>query len=397
MSHRLRLPVVAVLVALVVVANAWAMEIDVASSADLRAVLQKLSGQELGAGTTVTIRPGRYRGDFVMSNVVGTERSPVVIQGADPDNPPVFTGRSQGLQLIDCGYVTLRNLEFRGYPQYGLHLNDGGTFQTPTHHITVENVTILDTGPRGNTDAVKMAGVDHFVFRNCRIEGWGDAGIDMVGCHHGVIEDCYFAGRPGSGLAKAVGMKGGSSDILVQTSFFKEVGNRGVNIGGSTGLAFFRPRNATYEATRITVAGNRFVGGKAAVAFATADGGHVHHNTIINPGQWVLRILQETKNPRFIRSRNGVFEDNLIVLGNDLRATVNIGPLTRPETFTFRHNAWFQPDGDFRPELPTPEKEGVYGVDPKLENVGTPDMRVTSKDRRLKGIGADAYVRPENP
>ncbi len=99
-----------------------------------------------------------------------------------------------------------------------------------------------DTGPRGNHDALKMSGVDNFTVRRCRFEGWGGSGIDMVGCHHGVIEDCTFVGKKGFSQSNAVQLKAGTRDVLVQTSFFKDVGHRSINLGGSTGLAFFRPR-----------------------------------------------------------------------------------------------------------------------------------------------------------
>ena len=58
-------------------------------------------------------------------------------------------------------------------------------------------MTILETGPKGNHDALKMSGVDHFTVRKCHFEAWGGSGIDMVGCHHGVVEDCTFVGREG--------------------------------------------------------------------------------------------------------------------------------------------------------------------------------------------------------
>ena len=39
-------------------------------------------------------------------------------------------------------------------------------------------------------------------------------------------------------------------------------------------------------------------------------------------------------------------------------------------------------------------KDGVYQVDPRLEKPGTRGMRATSRNRRLREIGARAYVRP---
>ena len=69
------------------------------------------------------------------------------------------------------------------------------------------------------------------------------------------------------------------------------------------------------------------------------------HNTVIEPRRWVARILQENTDPRFVRSRNGLFLNNLIVLAvADLSTYVNVGANTSPETFTFGSNAWFATD-----------------------------------------------------
>ena len=314
-----------------------------------------------------------------------------MIRGSDPQRPPVFAGGSQAFHLIDCAHVTLRDVTVRGCSGNGINVDDGGTYDTPAHHIVIENVTIEDTGPRGNHDGLKLSGVDDFVVRGSRFAGWGGSAIDMVGCHDGVIEDCRFEGKSGFSQASAIQVKGGSRNVLVQANYFVDAGARSINLGGSTGLRFFRPQGATFEAEDIAVAGNRFVGGTAPVAFVNARNGRVVRNTIYLPEKWVIRILQEMTGDRFKPCQAGTFERNLVVFDRRVRTFVNIGPDTSPETFIFRGNAWYQVDGRTRPRLPAPEKAGVYQLDPKLENAGTPEMRVRSMDRRLRDVGADGY------
>ena len=99
---------------------------------------------------------------------------------------------------------------YAGFPTNGINIDDGGSYDTPAHHIILENVTILETGPKGNHDALEMSGVDHFVVRKCRFEGWGGSGIDMVGCHNGIVEDCTFTGQPGFSQSNGVQLKGGN-------------------------------------------------------------------------------------------------------------------------------------------------------------------------------------------
>ena len=335
-------------------------ELRVADSAALRAAIGHLA-----PGTTLLLAPGTYEGGLYLANVTGTEQAPIVIQGAEPNRPPVFRGGGTALHLADCSHVVLRHIEAIGFPGNGINLDDGGTYETPAHHIVLENVTILETGPRGNHDALKMSGVDHFSVRKCRFEGWGGSGIDMVGCHQGVVEDCTFVGRVGFSQDNAVQFKGGSEDVLVQCCSFHDAGQRAINLGGSTGLAYFRPKVGDYEARSITIAGNRFEGSMAPVAWVTADGGHVHHNTIVLPDKWVLRILQETTDPQFKPCHEGVFEHNLVFYDSRVRDFVNVGPRTAPETFQFRHNAWCDMNGDRKPSLPVTEEGGIY-----LSNVG---------------------------
>mgnify|MGYP006193671343 CR=1 FL=1 len=40
------------------------------------------------------------------------------------------------------------------------------------------------------------------------------------------------------------------------------------------------------------------------VAFVGVDGATFRHNTIYRPTKWVLRILQESQEPRFVRTRD---------------------------------------------------------------------------------------------
>jgi len=363
-----------------------ATEIPAQNSLQLQAAIRNLT-----PGTTVLLAPGTYQGDIYIQGAAGTQEAPIVITGIDPNKPPVFSGGRQAIHLSDCSHLILRNLKVVGFPSNGINIDDGGSFDTPAHHITLENVMILQTGPEGNHDALKMSGVNHFTVRRCRFEGWGGSGIDMVGCHHGVIEDCTFVGREGFSQSNAVQLKGGTEDVLVQTSLFKNAGQRAINLGGSTGLQFFRPKVGDYEAKNITIAGNRFVGGQTPVAWVTADGGFVHHNTIICPEIWLLRILQETKDPQFRPCHGGIFENNLVIYDSRIRDFVNVGLGTAPETFAFYHNAWHDINGRSKPTLPTAEKDGLYQIELDVDKAAMEDGIVNVRDERLKDVGAQSY------
>jgi hypothetical protein len=77
-----------------------------------------------------------------------------------------------------------------------------------------------------------------------------------------------------------------------------------VNIGGSTGIPYFRPPLDQWpagvpksEARNIVVEGNTFIGSLSPICFVGVDGATVRFNTIYKPGKWAFRILQETTAP----------------------------------------------------------------------------------------------------
>ena len=350
-----------------------------------------------GPGSSVVLAPGTYRPGIHVRGLKGTAEAPVVIAGSLPGDPPVIEGGQVGLHLSDCAHVTLRDLVVRGQSGNGINIDDGGSFDTPAHHITLENVRVEDVGPAGNRDAIKLSGVDDLRVVRCTVAGWGGQGIDMVGCHRALIEHCTFRGKEGFGQQIAVQAKGGSSDVMIRGCTFVDVGQRGVNLGGSTNPKVFRPQGATYEAKDVTVEGCRFAGGMVPVAFVGADGATVRYNTIFRPQRWVVRILQENTAEGMVPSRNGVFERNVVVFRREhVRAHVSAGPKTEPGSFTFRDNWWFcedDPDRS-RPDLPSREKGGVYGKDPGVtpDKDGVPSPPTTEASKQY---GADALPKPD--
>jgi len=369
--------------------NLSARDITVSNTSDLLNILHKPQGID-----TILLSPGEYKGGIYIQDISGKSHARITIRGTDPENPPTFSGGgSQAIHMADCCYITLAHIRVRGYSANGINIDDGGTFETPSHHIILDNVTILNTGPTGNHDALKMSGVNEFVVKNCRFEGWGGSGIDFVGCHSGKITGSTFVGKKGYSQSNGIQLKGGTSNVIVEKCLFKNAGHRSINLGGSTGLQFFRPRVDDCEATDITVAGNRFIGSMSPIAWVTARGGHVHHNTIIFPEKWILRILQETKDTKFKPCHSGIFENNLIIYDSKVDVFVNVGPRTAPETFRFRNNAWHQTDGNSRkPVLPTPEQNGIYNVKVSADAQGMGQGLVQLNDPELlDNVGAQSY------
>lgn len=345
--------------------------VDVADAGALRQALQQVQ-----PGTTVRLAPGTYPGGFYAAGLHGTAEAPLTITALDPDRPPLFEGGS-GCHIAGASHLVVEHLRISGASANGLNIDDGGR-PGSSHHITVRHLAITDVGPQGNRDGLKLSGLDDFTVENCTFLRWGDggSGIDMVGCHRGLIAGSSFS-HPGT-MGNGVQAKGGSSEVTVRNCVFDRAGSRQINLGGSTGLQFFRPLGAAYEARALTVEGCVFTGCMAGIAFVGVDGATVRYNTFYLPEKWLLRILQESRDPQFVPCRNGVFERNLVVYRTDHWAEngVNIGPGTAPETFIFRDNLWYATDRPDRskPRLPVDETGGVYGQDPKLADPGHGDF-----------------------
>lgn len=341
-------------------------------------------------GVTILLKPGEYGGGITLDGLRGAEGKPIVIAGADPDHPPRIVGGS-GVHLVNPAYLELRDVVIERSGGNGLNIDDGGSMKHSAGSITVRRVVVRDLTSKGNLDGIKLSGLRSFTIDTCTIERWGSggSGIDMVGCAEGKIIGCTLRCDPAAPPSSGIQAKGGTRDVVIERCRFEHAGDRSVNLGGSTGMAYFRPQPPPgYEAKNLTVRFCTFIGSQAPISFVGCDGALVERNTFYRPRKWVMRILQETTAEGFVPCRNGRFERNVIVFRSDeVRTFANVGPNTKPDTFTFAGNWWYCVDrpASSRPQLPTVERDGVYGRDPQLVDpergdvsirVGSPAMDV---------------------
>ena len=278
-------------------------------------------------GTTIRLAAGEYRGGIAQRNLRGTREQPIVLTSDDPDRPAILDGGSSGLHLSSPAFVEIRNLTFRRADANGVNIDDGGRPDHPAEHVTLSGLRVSNDAPRGNRDGLKLSGLVDFHIEDCVVERWGTSGsgIDLVGCRDGVVSGCSFR-HSGADFANGVQAKGGSQRIAIRRCRFENAGGRALNIGGSTGAAYFRPKPDGFEAREVTVEDCTIVGSAAAIAFVGVDGAVVRFNTIYRPTRWVFRILQENQDKEFVACRNGRFEHNLVAFRSDeVRTVANVG------------------------------------------------------------------------
>ena len=332
--------------------------VTVRTAAELKAALAALR-----PGSTLRIAPGEYPGGNYVSRV-----AKLTVEALDPQQPPIFQGGSEAWHFSRCEGLTLRHLRVRGQTGNGINIDDGGDLTELVNGTTIERVEISDIGPQGNHDGLKLSGLGGLTIRDCTVTGWGGQGIDLVGCHRALITGCQFVGKPGFSASAGLQMKGGSADITVEKCRFIDASPRPLNIGGSTGLPYFRPPGAKNEAARIVVRDNVIEGGQCAAVFVGVNGAEFTGNTILYPGKWIFRILQETRLEGFAPCRDVLIARNRIVFRRaQVQTELNIGEQTAPETFRFEGNHWFAEDRPATsvPKLPVAETGGIQGTDPR--------------------------------
>lgn len=351
--------------------------------------LQQAAGVAV-AGDTIILFTGVYPGGDVIRQLHGNATAWITIMAA-PGNEVVYRGGSEAFHISEASYTSIEGLIFEQQTGNGVNVDDGTGGKT-THHIRFKHCRWRNMNATGNNDELKLSGVDDFEITKCHFSNGAPGGslVDMVGCHSGTFRECIFQ-NAGSNAIQA---KGGSSDIVITQNKFINGGERAVNIGGSTNLAYFRPAGANYEAKHIFVQSNIFIGATASVAFVGAVECAVENNTFYLPGKWAVRILQETKTPGFLPCGINTFSHNIIVCANVIKDPVNIGPGTSPETFKFSYNLWYK-QGD--PVLTNvhnqiQETKSIFNRDPLFAD--TSGFRITQQSP-ARQAGSSDHTTPE--
>ncbi|MBC7776797.1 MAG: DUF5123 domain-containing protein, partial [Phycisphaerae bacterium] len=322
------------------------------------------------------IHGGSYAGGLHIENLKGMPGQWITIRNA-PGETVIFEGGGNAIQFVEPAYLHIIGLIFQHQTGNGVNTDDGGTYDTPAHHVVFENCVFRDMSASGNNDLLKLSGLDSFEVRNCEFRNGaaGGSGIDMVGCHHGIIQGNHFE-ELGS---NAIQCKGGSEHVRIEGNFFRNCGQRTLNIGGSTGLQFFRPDTAHFEAAHIQVFANIIIGSWAPIAYVGAVQVEVVNNTIYQPQNWVIRILQETVDPsRFLECGDNSFRNNIVILDNNLSTETNIGPNTRPESFAFSNNLWYNVDDAnwSGPNIPVVDSNSILNAHPLFVDPSNDDFSI---------------------
>jgi len=348
-------------------------------------------------GTAIHVHAGTYEGRTFLIDLHGTADAPIWIIGAPGEPRPVIQGGAEGLHLIKPRYVAIANLEIRDTADNGINVDDGDEVADAdaARYVVFSDLDVHDTGkhPSGVANCLKLAGVNDVVIRRSQFARCGASpesgalGVDGVGIQRATVAYNRFEANGFGGVQ----FKGGSGDIDIRNNWFLNAGWRGVAMGGSTGDAFYRPPLASAglnaEASRVRVVGNVFTGGETAAAFTGCVDCQFAHNTVIDPGKWALRILQERVTDQryaFAPASRGVIAGNLFYFRRSDLATgedINVGAGTESRSFSLIGNLWYAHDApaQSKPRLPAfegTESEAIVGVDPEFVDARAGNFRL---------------------
>ncbi len=361
-------------IVMIVAPPAWAGESTVYSTGQLRSALLTAS-----PGDRIYVAPGTYTSRLYVDGAHGAPGNLIEVVALDPNNRPVFESGGYGVfTLINSSYILVDGIIARGA---GADTGDGNNIDiAQSHHMILKNSRSGTIPVPGNSDGIKFASSSNTLMYNNTIENWGSggSGADMMNNHNSLFmrNTFSFPSMPGDTAGNGIQSKGSNA---YENGFYKNVfndgGNRAQKFGGWGGAG-----PSAWEARDMTAMGNVFVNGQAAVSFESATNCDFAYNTVVNPEKWVMRILQGGGKQTAYNS----FRRNLVVYGpfQSYGGVQNISGGTRPETFTYEANYWYNnvnPSASI-PSLVGGETDPAGGVDPQLD-----------ADYRPLYAGAEAY------
>ena len=249
-------------------------------------------------GTSLLVKPGVYAGAIRAANLYATEENPIWIGGIPNEERPVLDGDKAGLSVIKGAYIIIHDLEISNImaspTATGMQIHDAGDiadWPRTVHHFVFRNLYVHHI----NYQQFKFSCLNHYWLFDCEISHDGNgqsAGIDTVGgVGGGVIAYNYFHDFVGV----AIQHKGNSFDTDIFGNLFVNIKAQAINAGQCTGTPYFRPMlvqdGTVYEGSDLRIYSNIFIETMGPVAFWSSTDCYFVNNTVINPTNYLLRIL----------------------------------------------------------------------------------------------------------
>ncbi len=299
----------------------------------------------LEPGDILQLSSGIYDRGLAVSNRHGNSSQPIIITGPETGEPAVFTGNEfrNTVQIDDSSYLVLRYITLDGL---SLPYVDAVNSRGPTHHITLENLLIINHGgayvPDTNhqlTNGIATRGPAwDWIIRNNTIIGAGtgmylgnSTGRDwpFVGglIEHNLILDSlgynmqikHMFSRDYNNGDSIPGMPTEDRKTIIRHNVFSKENNASIG-------AFWARPNLLVGHWPLTGAGSNdiyeiygnFIYSNPAEALFQGEGNiALYDNLLVNPSNSAVHIQPHNHKPRTIR----VFHNSIVATGTGIRVS----------------------------------------------------------------------------
>jgi serralysin len=207
-----------------------------------------------GAGDAVMVRAGEYRENAKIeySHGGGAPDAPLWIISADgPQAAHIIAPSSTTAAFTGSGAenVVVSGFHVTGGKNGIQFSQNGSDFKDMPKNIVIQD-NLVDGAV---ADAIKVDHADNVSIIGNVLRTRDGEGVDFVAVSNSVISKNEVSGAGG---AAGVMVKGGSTNVLVDSNWIHDIRADGITVGGWTSSQFFIPGMDTYEASHVEVSNN---------------------------------------------------------------------------------------------------------------------------------------------
>src|SRR5688572_19234573 len=100
-------------------------------------------------GDTILVHAGVHQGGLYVADLQGTAADLIYLLAA-PGETVIYSGGTNAWQFTDAAYLHIAGFIFEEQTGNGLNFDDGGSYETPAHHLTFEGCTFRNINATGN-------------------------------------------------------------------------------------------------------------------------------------------------------------------------------------------------------------------------------------------------------
>jgi hypothetical protein len=337
--------------------------------------------EKVRPGDEIILMPGKHRAAR-FEDLHGESGKPIVIRSPDEKSMATIFSADIGIQLLRAKHVRIQNVAISGGKRAAIVVSGDGDGRS--EHISLVNVYVAKTGDEGEQCGIRLERTDHATLKDCRVEAWHRAGVQVRGCTDVALNGVQFVASPGTADEYGVVIDGGSSSVILQRCRFGSGIGTAVALGPTGTGAIPSPPSPDPNAPLLEkpvladgVTVERCLAKRVGkfVAFGSCSGVLVRANTVIDSGY--AYALSEPP-AGYGHVRNSTFLANLMTwTPGVMKSFCLVGAGAEPKGLILEANLWHSVElplakqilGDF---AGTVKADQILDIDPQLDGYDRP-------------------------